>query len=94
MGAQVWGATPHGTVVLLYALGSGGPTPVPSGRRCAGTPLDLNATIAPFAVLQADAAGRAQVGPAFVPAAAAITTHLQALDLATCATSNPAWVLF
>ncbi len=94
MGAQVWGATPNGTVVLLYALGSGGPTPVPSGRRCAGTLLDLNATLAPLAVLQADAQGHARIGPAFVPAAAAITTHLQALDLATCATSNPAQLIF
>lgn len=94
MGAQVWGATPNGTVVLLRAQGGGGPTAVPGGNPCAGTLLDLNATIAPLAVLRADAQGRARLGPAFVPASAALITHLQAINLATCAISNPLRILY
>ncbi len=94
MGAQVWGATPNGNVVLLYALGAAGATLVPSGQPCAGTVLNLNSTVAAAAILHADAQGHALVGPAFAPAAVAGSARLQALDLTTCATSNLAQVIY
>lgn len=94
MGLQVWGATPLATVVILMAKGAGGPSSVPAGKPCSGTLIDLNATLAPLVILRANAAGRANYGPVFVPAAAARTTHLQALDLASCATSNPAQIIY
>jgi hypothetical protein len=94
MGAQVWGATPNGSVVLLYALGPGGASSVPPGQPCAGTLLDLNSTVVLAAVLQADAQGHASIGPAFVPASFARSVDLQALDIATCATSNLAQVIY
>lgn len=94
MGVRIAGATPGSTLVLLSAQGGGGPTPVPSGNPCAGTLLDLNSTLAPLRILHADAQGRAEFGPAFVPAAAAITTRLQALDLSACTTSNLVRIVF
>jgi hypothetical protein len=94
MGARMAGASPDGLLVLLLAEGGGGPTPVPPGNPCAGTLLDLNATMAPLRVLHSDAQGGAQIGPTFVPASAAVVVRLQALDLGTCATSNVARIVF
>jgi hypothetical protein len=94
MGMRVAGATPDSAIVLLTAQGGGGPTAVPSGEPCAGVLLDLNATMHPLRVLRAGPLGRAQFGPAFVPAGAAVTTRLQALDLAACAASNPVRLVF
>lgn len=94
MGLQVWGATPLGSVVLLRAQGGGGPSFVPGGNPCAGTQLDLNGSRRLLAIAQANAAGRVHLGPLFVPAAAAGLARLQALDLATCATSNLARVIY
>lgn len=94
MSIRVTGATPHGIVGIAYARGAGGPTPIPPGRPCAGTLLDLNAGFSSLRVLQADAQGRAQMGPAYVPLSVAPTTHLQAVDLATCLTSNHARIIF
>ncbi len=94
MGAQVWGATPNGSVVLLYALGAAGATLVPSGQPCAGTLLNLNSTVAAATILHADSQGHALVGPAFAPAAVAGSARLQALDITTCATSNLAQVIY
>jgi len=94
MGVQVWGATPLGQVVILRAQGGGGPSFVPVGNPCAGTLLDLNGTRAPVALLRANASGYARLGPVMVPASAAGTTRLQALDFVTCVTSNPARVVY
>jgi len=94
MGVQVWGATPLGQVVILRAQGGGGPSSVPGGNPCAGTLLDLNASRTPVAVLRANASGYARFGPAMVPASAAGTTRLQALDLAACVTSNLARIIY
>ncbi len=94
MGVRAVGATPGGTVAIVMAQGSGGPTPVPADNPCAGLLLDLNATMAPLQILRADAQGRVQMGPAYVPTSAAGTVRLQAVDLATCATSNLARVVF
>ncbi len=94
MGVRAVGATPGGTVAIVMAQGNGGPTPVPAGNPCAGLLLDLNATMAPLQILRADAQGRVQIGPAVVPVSAAGTVRLQAVDLATCATSNLARVVF
>lgn len=94
MSIRVTGATPLGTVGIASARGGGGPTAIPAGHPCAGTLLDLNSSLAPLRVLQADAQGRAQIGPAFVPVSVAPTTHLQAVDLSTCATSNHARIVF
>ncbi len=94
MGVRAVGATPGGTVVIVMAQGNGGPTPVPAGNPCAGLLLDLNVTMAPLQILRADAQGRAQMGPAYVPTSAAGSVRLQAVDLATCAPSNLARVVF
>jgi hypothetical protein len=93
MGAQVAGATPGASVAVLIAAGGGG-TVVPSGRPCAGTPLDLARTFALIQVVATDAHGRATLGPAYVPPAPAGAFRLQALDLADCSTSNVARVVF
>lgn len=94
MGAQTWGATPGGDVVLLAALGPAGVAQIPAGRPCAGTTLDLNATYRAAAVLRADAQGHALAGPVRAPAAVAGSLRLQALDLTTCTTSNLARVIY
>ena len=88
MGVQFWGATPHGAVAVLYAFGGGGPSTVPAGQPCAGTLINLNPARQPLAMLRANAAGRGSFGPAYVPPSAAQSVRLQALDLATCGTSN------
>jgi hypothetical protein len=94
MGAQAWGATPGGDVVLLAALGPAGVAQIPAGRPCAGATLDLNATYRAAAVLRADAQGHALAGPFRAPAAVAGSLRLQALDLTTCTTSNLARVIY
>lgn len=94
MGARAVGATPGGTVAIVKAQGGGGPTAVPPGNACAGTLLDLNASISVLRVLRADAQGRVEFGPAFVPVSAAGSVRLQAVELTTCATSNLARIVF
>jgi hypothetical protein len=94
MGVRAVGATPGGTVVILMTRGGGGPTAIPSGQPCAGTLLDLNASMRPLRVLPADAQGRVQIGPMYVPTSVAPTTHLQAVDITTCKTSNHARIIF
>lgn len=94
MGLEAWGASPHSTVAFLRANGGGGPTAVPSGNPCAGTLLDLNSSLRLVAVTATDAQGHARIGPVTVPAAAAGTLRLQALDLTTCRTSNLARVIY
>lgn len=94
MGVRAVGATPGGTVAILITQGGGGPTAIPGGYPCAGTLLDLNARLSPLRILPADAQGRVQIGPLQVPMSAAPTTHLQAVDLQTCRTSNHARIIF
>ena len=48
MSAQFWGATPRGTVAILYTYGGGGPSTVPAGNPCAGTLINLNAARLPL----------------------------------------------
>jgi hypothetical protein len=94
MGVRAVGVTPGGTVAILMTQGGGGPTTIPGGRPCAGTLLDLNASMRPLRVLPADAQGRVQIGPMYVPTSVAPTTHLQAVDITTCKTSSHARIIF
>jgi len=94
MGIRAVGATPGGIVAILRARGGGGPTTVPAGNPCAGTLLDLNSSLSLLRSIRADAHGRAQISQAYVPLSVAPTTHLQALDLTTCRTSNHARIVF
>jgi len=94
MGIEVWGAAAFSTVVLLGAQGGGGPTAVGSGHPCAGTVLDLNANHRLVDLIRTDGQGHARFGPAFVPAGAAGSLRLQALNLASCRTSNLARVIY
>jgi len=94
MSVRAVGATPGGTVAVLRAVGGGGPTSIPGGYPCAGTLLDLNSSFSPLRILRADAQGRVALGPSYVPLSAAPTTHLQAVDLTTCRTSNHARIIF
>jgi len=94
MGVRAVGASPGGTVAILITQGGGGPTAIPGGYPCAGTLLDLNARFSPLRILPADAQGRVHIGPLLVPSTAAPTTHLQAVDLQTCRTSNHARIIF
>jgi hypothetical protein len=94
MGAFAAGATPGGSVAILFAQGGGGPTLIQSGMPCSGNWIDLNGTAALIQVARADAQGKIEIGPAHVPPLRAGNMRLQALDLTTCATSNVARVLF
>lgn len=94
MGLRAVGATPGAQVAILMTQGGGGPTPIPAGKPCAGTLLDLNSGMSPLRVLRADAQGRVALGPTYVPLSVAPTTHLQAVDLTTCQTSNHARIVF
>ena len=86
MAFSVDGATPGGRVALIHASGTGLVT-IPSGFPCAGTVLDLDGSATLGVTLTADAAGFAST-TASVPASFCGSTWVQALDLASCATSN------
>ncbi len=90
MGAKMTGATPNSQVMLMWANGDGGPTPIPNGLPCAGTMMDLNFNMGKVSIVNTDANGAATVGPGprRVPAAAAGLVWLQAVDLSNCNTSN------
>jgi len=94
MSVRAVGATPGGTVAVLLAIGRGGPTAIPGGYPCAGTLLDLNSSLSPLRILRANAQGRLEIGPLQVPTSYGGTTHLQAVDLQTCRTSNHARIIF
>ncbi len=84
MTAAISGATPRGTVALIFGQRAG-QTTIPTGP-CAGTILPLTGSVQLIATTRADGQGRAAVtGP--VPPAAC-SARLVALDVATCATSN------
>ncbi|MFG0329509.1 MAG: hypothetical protein ACF8PN_06360 [Phycisphaerales bacterium] len=83
--ATVTGATPGGTVALVYSPSSGTCT-IPSGP-CAGTTLDLGCGgIMQVATATADGGGVANFSGNAPPAACG--GCVQAIDAATCATSN------
>lgn len=88
MGAFAAGATPGANVAFFRASGGGGPATIPSGNPCAGTLLNLNSGFTLLSLARADAQGRAQIGPRLVPPLVPREWRLQALDLATCQTSN------
>ncbi len=96
MEAKMTGITPNGQVAVLWAKGEGGPSPIPSGFPCAGTPMDLHATMKLLAVTTADSSGFATIGPgpSRVPPSAAGLVWLQALDLGSCSTSNRVLLYF
>lgn len=94
MGVFASGATPGATVALLHGYGLGGPTAVGAGLPCAGTLLNLNAPVRLLRTFTADAAGKVDYGPAYVPPQVRGRVRLQALDLATCATSNVARLMW
>ena len=79
--------TPGGAVAFAGSLGTG--TTVLSGAVCAGTLVDL---LVPrlVAVVNADGAGSASVVGSLPAAAACGSVTLQALDIASCVTTNTA----
>ncbi len=79
-------ATPNGQVALLYAYGTGSFV-IPGGFPCAGTTLGLNNTVALGAMITAGPDGVAALNTS-VPPAACGNFFIQALDIATCGTSN------
>jgi hypothetical protein len=90
MGAKMTGATPNSQVMLMWAKDEGGPFPIPNGLPCAGTMMDLNFNLGKVSITDTDANGSANVGPGprRVPVASKGRIWLQAIDLATCQTSN------
>lgn len=94
MEIKVSGATPGGSVAVAYAWGDGGPTTIPPGHPCAGLTLDLNQGVSLQGIHVADAEGQLTIGPATVPASAAMAVRLQAVDLTTCSTSNRIMVVY
>ncbi|MCC6909716.1 MAG: hypothetical protein IT430_17405 [Phycisphaerales bacterium] len=83
----VTGATPGGNVALLHATGTGS-VRIPNGNPCAGTTLGLNSTAQLYRVVRADGNGSLSLDLQ-VPAQAC-GRYVQALDAASCATSNVA----
>ena len=94
MQAAVAGATPGAQVAFAWAIGNGGPTPIPGGQPCAGLLLDLDPSVTLAGTARADAQGRAALGPRFVPRSARGTVRVQAVDLARCETSNRLFVSY
>lgn len=94
MGAFVAGATPGGKVAFFATLGYGGPTQILPGHACAGTTMDLNSRLRLIGLERADAGGKAAIGPVPVPWYPTGALRLQALDVATCASSNRARVVY
>jgi len=77
--------TPAGTVAFGGSLGTG-TSLVPRGS-CLGTSLDLLQPVL-LALVTADGAGAASIVASVPPAVACGTVTLQAIDLATCTTTN------
>lgn len=94
MGVRSAGATPGGQAAVMLTTGGGSATRVPSGNRCAGTIINLNNSLTLVKLTRADAQGRLILGPVHVPSAPAGLYRLQALDFATCRTSNVARTVF
>lgn len=84
--ADISGATANGTVAVLAAMGAGNFV-VPGGVPCAGTELGLSsAGLRVVAIVTADADGNVNLGANLPPVACG--GAVQALDVATCNTSN------
>lgn len=82
------GATPSGTVAFVWGLS--GTFSIPGGKPCAGTVLDLVPLLTPapgYLLAGANANGDVSI-QAIVPAGACGTVLVQAVDLASCTTSN------
>ncbi len=90
MVAKMTGATPNSQVMLMWAKGRGGPSPIPNGLPCSGTMMNLNSNLSKVAIVDTDANGEAVVGPGprRVPSSAAGLIWFQAIDLSNCSTSN------
>ena len=87
---KIRGATPGADVALFLSFGDSGSTTIPAGFPCAGSIIDLNPTTLRYMqTISADSQGEASIGPFIMPAAGRLSAQLQALDLTTCATSNP-----
>ncbi len=85
------GATPNGNIAFVWernGAGPAGPTPIPAGYPCAGTEVNLSSSMQLFGIMPANANGEVSTPPQFVPAGAARTVRIQAIDLTTCETSN------
>ncbi|MFG0330279.1 MAG: DUF4350 domain-containing protein [Phycisphaerales bacterium] len=83
--ADVSGATPGGNVAFIFANGTGSVT-IPSGNPCAGTVLDLNGSAQLIRTETADGSGNVTVSGS--APSGACGGYIQALDVATCTTSN------
>ena len=94
MAVKFSGATPDGQVAIAWAQGSGGPTSIPAGFGCSGVELNLNSSMQLLGTLTANGQGEGFLGPRFVPASARGQIRVQAIDLFTCATSNPVVVVY
>ncbi|TAH34488.1 MAG: hypothetical protein EYC70_16260 [Planctomycetota bacterium] len=88
MNFQVSGATPGGTVRLVYSSSTGSFT-IPAGSPCAGTQLGLDRPInlAPITI-NIGPGGNGQSGSVNVPVGACGVVNVQALDLGSCTASN------
>ncbi len=83
---SISGATPSRAVAVVYGAGDG-PTTVPGGFPCAGTMLEVGGPGLAYQQFTADASGNVTV-TTNVPAGACGSLRIQALDVASCATSN------
>ena len=88
------GASPGSSIALAWTIGPGGPTTIPGGFPCSGLSLDLNGGMRPLGTITAGLDGKATIGPFVIPPAASQTLRIQAVDLATCSTSNVATVWY
>ena len=91
------GATPNGSIAFVWernGAGPAGPTPIPAGYPCAGTEVNLSSSMQLFGIMPANANGEVSTPPQFVPAGAARTVRIQAIDLTTCETSNQVLISF
>lgn len=87
--AAVSGATPGGTVGLIYSSNTGSFT-IPSGI-CAGTVTGLAAPVTLFGTATADGSGNATFSGTAPQVACGL--YIQAIDASTCGTSNVEQVL-
>lgn len=93
MSAFASGATPGSLVGMFGAIGVGGVSTLPGGHPCAGTLLDLN-SVHLIMTARAGPLGRVQFGQVLVPIEARGHVEIQAVDQASCTTSNPVTIFF
>lgn len=84
MAASISGATPRGTVALIFGQRAG-QTTIPSGP-CAGTLLPISGGVQLVSTVRADGQGNAAITGTVPPSACG--GRLVVLDVATCTTSN------